>query len=216
MRSLAIKLRAVAAAAAVLSLAVALCGCSMLERSWSSVQPHSATYWENRDTDTLRAESYQELVNALLMLVGDHSESGVVRVYGVNSAEWNGMAERACSEVQQETPIGAYLLEYITFSETTEKDYREVSVSFGYRCSAEEQAALIHATTVEAIPDLLRAAVQEGKPSIAVQLGDFSADAQSFADMVAAVAEESGTETPWQIEYYPNAEAPGIVEIVLE
>ena len=61
------------ALALVLCLTLAGCGDRMLERSYSSVTPHSAAYWENEDADTLRAENYQDLVNALLLLLGEHS-----------------------------------------------------------------------------------------------------------------------------------------------
>ena len=65
-----------------LCLTLAGCGDKLLERSYSSVVPHNAAYWENEDADTLRAENYQDLVNALLLLLGEHSDDGVVRIYG--------------------------------------------------------------------------------------------------------------------------------------
>ena len=60
--------------AAALCLLCSGCGGGLLEREWSSVTPHSAGYWENGDKDTLRADSYQDAVNAILMLVANHAE----------------------------------------------------------------------------------------------------------------------------------------------
>ena len=79
--------------AAALCLLCSGCGGGLLEREWSSVTPHSAGYWENGDKDTLRADSYQDLVNALLLLLGAHSEEGVVRIYSEEDAA--AMAEQA-------------------------------------------------------------------------------------------------------------------------
>ena len=72
--------------AAALCLLLSGCGGGLLEREWSSVTPHSAGYWENGDKDTLRADSYQDAVNAILMLVANHAERGVVRCYFGSSA----------------------------------------------------------------------------------------------------------------------------------
>ena len=66
--------------AAALCLLCSGCGGGLLEREWSSVTPHSAGYWENGDKDTLRADSYQDAVNAILMLVANHADRLVVRV----------------------------------------------------------------------------------------------------------------------------------------
>ena len=93
-----------------LALCLTLSGCGgnvVLERSYSVSTPHSEVYWENEGADTLRADSYQDLVNALLLLLGEHSEEGVVRIYSEEDAA--AMAEQACKEVQEETALGAYL-----------------------------------------------------------------------------------------------------------
>ena len=148
--------------AAALCLLLSGCGGGLLEREWSSVTPHSAGYWENGDKDTLRADSYQDAVNAILMLVANHAERGVVRCYFGSDAEYAELAAEACNEVQQETDLGAYLLDYITYAGTAERGFYELSLSFGYRRTAEEQEGIINATSTEAIPDLLRAAAAEG------------------------------------------------------
>ncbi len=86
------------------------CGGRLLERSYATVTPHSAAYREREDADTLRAENYQDLVNALLILLSEHSEDGVVRIYA-DAPNQAKLAENACVEVQKETAVGAYLLD---------------------------------------------------------------------------------------------------------
>ena len=173
----------------VLCLALAGCGDALLERSYSSVVPHSAAYWENGDADTLRAENYQELVNALLLLLGEHSDDGVVRVYG-DAPDKARMAGDACGEVQKETPIGAYLLDYITYDGKEESGYYELTVRFAYRRTAEEQAAIVNATSTEALPDLLRAALEQGVDAVAVRVGWFGTDRAGVMALVESVHRE--------------------------
>ena len=204
--------------AAALCLLCSGCGGGLLEREWSSVTPHSAGYWENGDKDTLRADSYQDAVNAILMLVANHAERGVVRCYFGSDAEYAELAAEACNEVQQETDLGAYLLDYITYAGTDERGFYELSLSFGYRRTAEEQAGIVTATSTEALPDLLRLTAREGSLSrIAVRFTYFTADRDGIRDMVRSVQEEvdPGFTEPWQVNFYPDTDDVGIVEVVL-
>ena len=69
---------AVLTAAAVLVLT----GCSaMLERSFTSVTPHNSAPTAEGDPSVLRADSYQELVNALIYLVNAGAQEGTIRLY---------------------------------------------------------------------------------------------------------------------------------------
>ena len=184
-------------------LALALCltftGCDgkLLNRSYSTSMPHSAAYWENEDADTLRAETYQDLVNALLILVGEHAEDGVVRYYG-DQVNKSAMTGDACVEVQKETALGSYLLDYITYSGKTENGYYELSVHVRYRRTAQEQSAIVNATSTEALPDLLREAIENGQSSLAVRFGYFGTDRDGLLAMVGAVHDEVYPPEPTQ------------------
>ena len=205
--------------ALLLALCLSLSGCGnvVLERSYSVSAPHSAVYWENENADTLRADSYQDLVNALLLLLGEHSEEGTVRIYG-SDENAASMAEQACREVQEETPLGAYLLDYISYTDAQAHGYYEMQVRLGYRRTAEEQAGIVTATSTEALPDLLRLTAREGSLSrIAVRFTYFTADRDGIRDMVRSVQEEvdPGFTEPWQVNFYPDTDDVGIVEVVL-
>ena len=200
-----------------LCLTLAGCGNIVLERSYSVSAPHSEVYWENENADTLRADSYQDLVNALLLLLGEHSEEGTVRIYG-SDENAASMAEQACREVQEETALGAYLLEYISYTDAQAHGYYEMQVRLGYRRTAEEQAGIVTATSTEALPDLLRLTAREGALSrIAVRFTYFTADRDGIRDMVRSVQEEvdPGFTEPWQVNFYPDTDDVGIVEVVL-
>ncbi|MBR0211581.1 MAG: hypothetical protein IJQ46_04250 [Oscillospiraceae bacterium] len=199
------------------ALAVTLSGCGFLHRSYSSVSPHSATYYESEDRSVLRAESYQDLVNDLLLLVGGHGESGTILYYPNGGLTGSEAAERACAEVQHETPLGAYAVDYMTYTVDEDKGaFSQVAVEIAYRRTAEQVAAMVHATSVSALEDLLTATAENGGDTLVLQLGYFRDQSRDVLDTVARVQESLGVapET-WQVHFYPNAEHAGIIEILL-
>ena len=205
------RLMALAAACAVLS------GCSLLERSYGVVEAHSRKYWESEAETTLRADNYQDMVNDLLILVGQHTESAVIRLYEYNDdmtvAE---TLDAAATEVQQETAMGSYAVEYITASSQALRGYYEISVSIRYRRTAQQVQAVVNATSVAALPELLTAALDEGKTELAVRMGYFQDQQPEVEAMVAQIRKEQGlAETPaWTVSYYPSPENVGLIEFL--
>lgn len=205
------RLMALAAACAVLS------GCSLLERSYGVVEAHSRKYWESEAETTLRADNYQDMVNDLLILVGQHTESAVIRLYEYNDdmtvAE---TLDAAATEVQQETAMGSYAVEYITASSQALRGYYEISVSIRYRRTAQQVQNVVNATSVAALPELLTAALDEGKTELAVRMGYFQDQQPEVEAMVAQIREEQGlADTPaWTVSYYPSPENVGLIEFL--
>lgn len=210
-----------------LKIAAALCalllltGCaSLLERQYSTVEPHSSKFWESEAADTLRAENHQDIVNDLLLLIGQHTESATIRLYNFKDdmtvAE---TLERAATETQQETPMGAYAVEFITSSSQAQRGYYEVSVQISYRRTAEQIQAVVNATSTEALSSLLETALDSGAAELAVRIGYWRmGDRERVAEITAQLREERGMADtpPWGIYYYPAEETAGLIEFVLE
>lgn len=207
------------ALATVLAAAVAVCltGCDFLHRSYSSVSPHSATYYESEDRSVLRAETYQDLVNDLLLLVGGHQESGTILYYPDGRLSGSEAAEQACAEVQHETPLGAYAVDYMTYTVDEEKGgFSQVAVEIAYRRTAEQVEDMVHATSVSALGDLLTATAENGGEALVLQVGYFRDQSGDVLDTVAQVQEAMGVAPEgWQVHFYPDPERAGIIEILL-
>lgn len=206
---------------AVIAVALLLClvavGCSMLERSYTSVQPHSSSYYESEDKSVLRAETYQDLVNDLLVLIGTCSQQGTIWLYDSDAlGDVQQAMEKACQEVQNETPMGAYAVEYMTYtiSEPT-RTHTEIQLTISYRRSAEEITGMVNITGVTALRDLLVAAADKAAKQLAVQLGNFYDDPGEIYAIVSEVAAEHNG-GHWQVQFYPDETRAGIVEIVME
>lgn len=207
----------------IVSLALSLClltGCSsLLEREYSTVEPHSSKFWESEAAGTLRAENYQDIVNDLLILIGQHTESATVRLY--NYSDEMTVAdtlEMAAAEIQQETPMGAYAVEYIATSSQIQRGYYEISIQIGYRRTAEQVQSVVNATSIEALYALLDTALTEGKTELAVRIGYWGDnDRERVSTIVEQLRQDRGlTETaPWTVSYYPAEGPAGLVEFIL-
>ena len=208
-----------AAVLAALTLLLSGCG-SLLERDYSVVRPHSSTYYESEDRSVLRAESYQDLVNDLLLLLTGGAKEGTVWLYaGSEPMDASAAAERACKEVQQETPLGAYAVEYLTYTvDDSARNYTAIQLTIGYRRTPEQIASMVYTTSISALHDLLTSAARSGSSELVVQVGYFDDQAQEVRDIVTQVEQEhtGGTEGAWQVEFYPNETSAGIIEILMK
>lgn len=204
----------------LLCACLTLTGCgALLEREYVTVEPHSSKFWESEAAGTLRAENYQDIVNDLLILIGQHTEGATVRLYNYEDDVTVADAlEQATTEVQQETPMGAYAVEYITASSRAQRGYYEISIQISYRRTAEQIQAVVNATSMEALSSLLETALDEGRTELAVRIGYWGEDDQArVEETVAQLREERClTETPpWTISYYPAEGPVGLIEFVM-
>ena len=202
--------------------ALLLTGCtSLLEREYSAAEPHSSKFWESEAAGTLRAENRQDIVNDLLLLIGQHTETATVRLYNVkDSLTAADMLEKATVEIQQQTPMGAYAVEFITTSSQEQRGYYEISVQIGYRRTAEQIQAVVNATSVEAVPRLLEAAWAEGKRELAIRIAYWrQEDHARVEEVMVGLREDLGLteeDKPWLVSYYPADGAVGLLEFLLD
>lgn len=150
---------------------LALClltGCaSLLEgRSYSVVEPYTDRYWDPAAEDTMRAETYQDLVNSLLLLLDQRSEKGTIRYYGDEDSFL--VADAARSEVCQDTVAGAYLIDHMPFLMDWQEDYTVYTFTLVYRKDAEDMDDLMAISDSQSLADLLRLALREGLARLAV------------------------------------------------
>ena len=162
---------------ALLTAAVLLLtGCSaVLDREYFSVQPHNAAPLDEEDPSVLRANNYQELVNALMYLVAEGQESGTVRLYLDEKKQADFLAS-ARAEVAEEDPLGAYAVEEIDYQVHSLPDYAQVAFSIRYRRTQEQIASIVSVNGAAAIRGELKAAMAAFAPSCTLRLGYFDQD----------------------------------------
>ena len=211
--------RRIIALVLALAMALPLSGCGLLERGYGSVEPHSSSYYESGAANVLRAENNQDLVNDLLVLIGDYAAEGTIWLYpGEEALKAEQAIEDACQEVQRETPMGSYAVEYMTYTVSDDnRAYSEIKLTIAYRRTEAELKAVVHATSVSALHTLLTAAAGNDAAELVVQVGYFDDQAQEVRDIVTQVQQEQGREPEqWQVNFYPNETSAGIIEILMK
>lgn len=154
---------------------------ALLERSYSVAEPYADRYWDSGAEDTLRAESYQDLVNSLLLLIEERAEEGIIRCYGDVGEYREAMAAR--EEVRTETTLGAYLLRDLRISHESGSNYSTVTCYMTYREDAEDIDAIMKLSDSQSLVDLLRLSVREERDKLTAR---FSYDTPR-EDVIAAV-----------------------------
>ena len=211
--------RRIMALALAFAMALPLSGCGLLERGYGRVEPHSSSYYESGAANVLRAENNQDLVNDLLVLIGDYAAEGTIWLYpGEEALKAEQAIEDACQEVQRETPMGSYAVEYMTYTVSDDnRAYSEIKLTIAYRRTEAELKAVVHATSVSALHTLLTAAAGTDAAELVVQVGYFDDQAQEVRDIVTQVQQEQGREPKqWQVNFYPNETSAGIIEILMK
>ena len=209
-----------------LLLAVLLCltGCgSFLQREWYEVKDHSSSYYEGSGRGVLQADTYQDLVNDILLLVGNHTEEGTIRLYyGGEGLDATDAAEMACREVEHDTPLGSYAVEYLQYTlDDSARNYSEITVTISYRCTAQQMASIAHVTNTSALRDVLAQAQDEGLTELVVQLGLGCAlhppppTPPADIERLIREVESSAGGADWLVRFYPDRDSVGLVEILL-
>ena len=205
--------------AAALSLSLLLTGCaSLLERDYVDITNHNATITAEGDPSVLRAESYQELVNALMFFITQQTETGTVRLYS-DAGTVESDLEAACLEVVQEDPLGAYSVDYIKYSVKSIVTYSEADVQITYRRTPEQIDSIVSATGAIAIRSELAEALSAFAPELVLRIGFFDKD----EDYIRSLCREAFLSTPAaaltmpqvSVSIYPDSGRQRIVELIL-
>lgn len=209
-----------AAVCIVLSGSLLLTGCSsMLQRSYSSVTPHSAAPTVESDQFTIRVESYQDLVNALLYFVTQGREQGTIRLYNYPYDVEKDM-EAACTEVLTEDPLGAYAVDDIDYSIAPIVSCYEASISLRYRRTIEQITAITPTVGITATRNALRKALSSFREETALKVSYFEGDETDFRALLKEAyfsAPETALGMPKaDISLYPENGLHRIVEVRLQ
>ena len=201
------------------ALILALVGCaSMLERDHISITPYEPVSNSVDSSSALRVENYQELVNAVLYLVSEGEEHGILGLYNYTQ-DVEADLTRACLEVVQEDPLGAYAVDYIKHDYSLIVSYYEVNIYITYRRTPEQVASIASVTGSSAIRRELSNTLTSFSSEAVLRVSYFAEDEDYILDLV----RQAYYDAPYaalgmpevEVSLYPAAGQQRIVEINL-
>lgn len=205
--------------ALILTGSLLLSGCSsMLVRDYSSITVHSAAPSVESDQLTIRVESYQALVNALLYFITQGWEDGTIRLYNYPYDVEQDL-EDACLEVVQEDPLGAYAVDFIQYDVTPIVSCYEANIQITYRRTHDQVSSIVAATGASAIRSQLQDTLSQFQPEVVLRISYFDGDEdyiQSLLHQAYFAIPDSALDYPEaDIYLYPDSGYQRIVEILL-
>ena len=121
--------------------ALALSACSAAVPSeYVQVRAHSETAEKPR-SDALTAENYAQLKSVIRSFVEGSVEHGIIRVYSYDGDVEQDLAD-AARAVWRDDPLGAYAVDYLTYSCSLIVSYYELRVDITYRRTPAQLARL--------------------------------------------------------------------------
>ena len=198
-----------------LMLLLSLSGCGFLRpASYVSVLPHREDVQQAVEGQVVTVNSYFGLKNAVLSLVQDGKEDGVIRAesYSGNLAV---DLSQAVYEVSQNTPLGTYAVSAMTYDYSRIVSYYEIHVSTTFRRTPEELQSIGYAEDQEALRDALLEAMERYDSRLVLWIGDYSAfDPAREVEEICLNHPEFALERPeTSMELYPDSGAQRIMEL---
>ncbi len=206
-------------AALILALCLLLSGCAvLLDRPYVVVEPHAEHPVIGEDPSTLRAGNYSELVSAVLYLVSQCMEEGVIQLVNYEGDVGTDL-NAACLEVAAEDPLGAYAVEFIKNNYTRILSTYEASITISYRRTPEQIHSLVNVTGTTGIRREMGDALMDFLPELALRVGYFTGDEDTIAELVRQAYYDTPAAALGMPEFtaylYPDQGSQRVVEIIL-
>lgn len=204
--------------AAVLSLLLLLSGCSsLLDRPYTVVEAHQEQTVTGEDSSTVKAESYPDLVNAVLFFVSQSMEEGKIQLTGYSGDVAEDL-NRACLEVAKDDPLGAYAVDFIKNDYTRVLTTYEATITISYKRTPEQIRGLVNVTGASAIRKEVGEALAQFRPELALRVGYFT-EGTSYIESLVRQAYYDSPSTAMgmpecQVSLYPETGSQRIVELV--
>lgn len=198
-----------------LALCLLLSGCSSwMDGSYAVVKPHMEQGYRE-EYGVTEVLGYQDIRNALVDMVANGVESGMLSVQNFREGRVDHQIDKAIGYVKRSDPVGSYAVNDITYEVGTVGGAATVAVNFTYIHSRSEIQNIKHVTGMEAAEKLIHSALDQCAASLVMKIGDYKKIdyvqlvqdyAQFRPDMVMELPQVTAT-------VYPNVGDIRVVEI---
>lgn len=169
----------------IFALALSLCACaSIFDGEYFAVSDYEGTPQDSSYDGATEVNNYLQLTIAINNLVANHSESGLLHF---NSSYPGDIAEdlaAACREVRDDTALGSYAVDYISYDLDRIVAYFEAEVFVFYKRSAEEMENILSVNTADGLYEAICAALENQQTELVAMIGASNIDENAVHDYI--------------------------------
>ena len=180
----------------ILICSLILSGCSWLDGSYVSIEPHRRQHQEG-DSEFISAQNYLELMDAMERLIAEGAQTGVVHVPDYESGSVDAGMSIATAYAMINSPLGAYAVEDIHYELGTSSGLPAVAVSITYRHSQAEIQRIRNVVDMAAAERVIARSLEDCAAGVVMLIEEYTE--KDFVQMVhdyAAQHPDAVMETP--------------------
>ncbi len=180
----------------LLLAAALLCGCGqLLEGEYESVRRHVSGEQQGAESVPLiRVTTYEGIYDALLTMIQNGDEIGVIRISSYDG-DVEADVNRACMEVTNDSPLGAWAVYYISSTVNRIIAYYDAEISITYKRTALEIQSVVDVNTTAALEGELRYLMGSYSSGEAIRLPAIILQSRDVAEWVEEIYYEDPTVT---------------------
>ena len=152
-----------------------LCGCDLwLDGSYYSEKPHLEEY-ENPADESVEVTTFSELNEALIALVEDGSQSGMLYANDIAQDKLSGYMDIAARNVKQNNAIGAYAVDEIVYEIGMNAGKQAVAVNITYNHNRSEILRIKQTDTMEDAIKVITSSLDNCDPGVVLKVEQYRA-----------------------------------------
>ena len=164
----------------ILCISLILSGCTWMDGEYHSVKPHAADGMDVSD-DVVMVSDYIQLRDALADMITSGRQESTFYFSGFDHKDVDQYMTAAIMYVQEDTAVGAYALEDITFESGNRGGVSAIAVTATYLYSRQELLRIKSVSDSDSAKSLLTAALRNCDNSLVIKIKDYKAmDITSF------------------------------------
>ena len=157
----------------VITVALLLSGCSSwTDGEYHSVKPHAAEGHAVSD-DVIAVAGYNELRDALVEMVESGRQKSTIYITGFSLEEVDQYMNTAIMHVFQNSAIGAYALDEITFESGTSGGVAAIAVNVSYLHSRQEILRIKTVQDMAAVKNVIAASLRNCESTVVIKVNEY-------------------------------------------
>ena len=197
-----------------------LCGCaSILETEIYRRESYAESPSASPAAAAGVVRSYTQLTAAIRAMVEEHLQTDIIQFQGYDG-EISADLAAACRELQNEDPLGAYAVDYISYDLRRIVSYYEAELFISFRRSKVQTDGIVELSGTQALRERLTEAMAAGENYLAVYMPATTLTEESLAELVQDCCCQAPGEIlrmpAVEIHAYPDSGIARIFELSLD